>query len=128
MNKEKGNVGEKIAKFFLSKKGFKIISSNYFSRHGEIDIVAVDGGCLVFVEVKLRKSESIVSGREAVNLNKRKRLIKTALVYISELKKDIQTRFDVVEINGISTKDKKAVSVLHLKNAFSLDDVGLIAA
>ena len=119
-----GNFGEYLAGNYLEKKGFKIINKNYSSRYGEVDIVAEKNNSLVFVEVKLRKKNSKVSGGESVNSFKQRKIIKTALVYISNLKKDLNARFDVVEICGGVDNHK----ITHLENAFTLNDVYLGAA
>jgi len=54
-NWEKANEGEDLAAGFLLRKGFTIIERNYHFGHGELDMVARDGGMLVFVEVKNEK-------------------------------------------------------------------------
>ena len=54
--REIGAYGEKAAAKFLKKKGYKIKKMNFLSTHGEIDIIAENKNCLVFVEVKSRKN------------------------------------------------------------------------
>ena len=57
-NKIKGKYGEEIAVNYLIKNGCKIVEKNYrFSRYGEIDIIALDGSILCFIEVKTRTSD-----------------------------------------------------------------------
>jgi len=51
-SREKGNIGEDTASVFLTEKGYRILNRNYRVRIGEIDIIAFDGRCLVFIEVK----------------------------------------------------------------------------
>ena len=61
----KGLAGEVLAARFLREKGYTILSSNYHSRFGEIDIIANDGPYIVFVEVKARSEGSMILPREA---------------------------------------------------------------
>lgn len=128
MSKVIGKIGECVAQKYLKSKGFKILNSNYSSRYGEIDIVAAKDGCLVFVEVKFRKENSMVSGLEAVDKRKQRKITKTALVYLSEFSKDMDTRFDVIDITGKNSEKVSAGSIIHIKNAFCLEDSYLEAA
>ena len=58
MNKRKfGIIGEKIAQKYLKNNGYKIIENNYYTRNGEIDIIANKEKYIVFVEVKTRTNE-----------------------------------------------------------------------
>jgi len=76
-----GKSGEDIASDFLRKKNYKIIEQNFKKRYGEIDIVALDGETLVFVEVKTRKSTEFGSPLEAITPWKLSSVIKTAQYY-----------------------------------------------
>ncbi len=93
-----GEKGEGIAEEFLKEMGYKIIERNFRTLRGEIDIIADDGGTLVFIEVKSR--ESIAYGRpfEAVNYLKKRKIINAALLYLKKLKEIPPCRFDVVSI------------------------------
>jgi putative endonuclease len=93
-----GEKGEGLAAKFLRKKGYKIIEQNYQTRIGEIDIIAMDGETLVFVEVKTR--ESLYYGRpfEAVTGLKRRKISNVATLYLKRLKDVPPCRFDVVSI------------------------------
>ncbi len=78
----------------------KILARNYRSRSGEIDIVADDGGTLVFVEVKERSSESHGSAVEAVTPAKRRKVILAARAYAAAHRlSDSLVRFDVLAID-----------------------------
>jgi len=108
-----GGLGEKIASDFLKKSGYRVIEKNFRSRYGEIDIIALDGQDIVFVEVKLRNNLSFGSGREAVSPAKQLRIIKSAVDYIK--KKSLEgrnVRFDVIEVCG------RRDTVEHIKSAF----------
>jgi len=82
--KELGNTGEKLARDFLKKKGYKIRDTNFRCREGEIDIVAEKKGCLVFVEVRTKASSGFGSPEESVTFAKKEKLIASALTYLSE--------------------------------------------
>ena len=111
--REKGSVGENIAKYYLSNSGYRIIEQNYWTGAGEIDLIAVEKNSIVFIEVKLRKSIDYGYPSEAVDIKKQNRIKKAALIYISKLKiKGMDVRFDVVEI----FYDDKKYKII--KNAF----------
>ena len=93
-----GQKGERIAVRFLKKKGYKIIEQNYKTRIGEIDIIANDGGTLVFIEVKTRESIAYGQPFEAVNYFKKRKITNTAMLYLKKLKEIPSCRFDVVSI------------------------------
>lgn len=121
-----GDVGEKIACYFLEQKGYSILEKNYQKRIGEIDIIAKFNDRLHFVEVKTRtnfSSHKFGAPQEAVNYYKQKRLIKTALFYLLENKysDNINWQIDVIAI--IVNKDKKTAKINHIKNAVDYDSV-----
>ena len=128
MSKAIGKIGECMAQKYLKSKGFNILNNNYSSRYGEIDIVATKDECLVFVEVKFRKENSMVSGLESVDKRKQIKITKTALVYLSKFNKDVDTRFDVIEITDQNSEKVSAGSIIHIENAFCLEDYYLKAA
>ena len=113
-----GAWGEALAAQYLQKKRYKILATNYRSRFGEIDLIASNRRYLVFVEVKLRKSDQFASALEYVDSKKQSRIRTTAEIYLSEFSTDLQPRFDVIEIyapEGIETKYPK---IHHLEDAF----------
>ena len=77
-----GKLGENAVSEYLENAGYKILSRNYRIRGGEIDIIASYGEYIIFVEVKTRKPDSMVSGLDAVNQKKRNLIIKTATDYL----------------------------------------------
>jgi putative endonuclease len=99
-----GIKGEEIAVKFLKKIGYQIISRNYKTPIGEIDIIAKDGDTVVFVEVKTR--ESITYGRpfESVNRFKKKKINNVALLYLKKFRETPPARFDVVSICFVNGK------------------------
>ncbi|MCR5176467.1 MAG: YraN family protein [Anaerovibrio sp.] len=98
-NKILGDKGEKAAAAYLKNHGYIIRDTNYRTKTGEIDIIAARGDMLVFVEVKTRGSYAFGLPSEAVNLQKQKKIIKTAQAYIqAERLYNYVYRFDVLEV------------------------------
>jgi len=97
---EAGRQAEERAAQFLRERGYQIVCTNYHWRGGEIDLIARDGNCLVFVEVKARSSSSYGLPEEAVTLAKQHRLIRTARRYLAEHPSSLDLRFDVVALSG----------------------------
>jgi putative endonuclease len=117
LNKLLGREGEDTAARFLMKQGYRILERNYHTRSGEIDLVALHDGAVVFVEVKTRTSDVFGAPELAVNPRKQQRMVKAALAYIKQRKlHQVPCRFDVVAITA-STEQK----VEHIRNAFEMD-------
>lgn len=115
-NITRGKSGEELAKDYLISKGYRILTTNYRNRIGEIDIIAMDKDILVFVEVKTRTSISYGYAFEAVDFRKQRKIINTSLVYIKYKNyMDTQLRYDIIEV--YMTKDFR---INHLENAFCL--------
>ncbi|MGE4518296.1 MAG: YraN family protein [Desulfobacteraceae bacterium] len=94
-----GNKAEKFACRFLSSKGYKIISRNFRTRFGEIDIIASEKDVLCFVEVKFRKNSDFGRPEEFVDFRKQKKLLKAARIYIARNQiSDTDIRFDIVAV------------------------------
>lgn len=74
-------LGEDLAADFLSKKGYRIIDRNFRKGYGEIDIIAVKGKVLIFIEVKTRKSLLFGGAKEAIREVKIRKLTRTAQFY-----------------------------------------------
>ena len=82
---EVGLQGEKRVAAFLRQRGFNVIKRNYQCRYGEIDIIAENGEYILFVEVKTRAAYSIVSGAEAVDFGKMRRVRNAAIMFSKRL-------------------------------------------
>ncbi len=108
-----GKFGEDASVKYLESKGYLTIARNYHSRYGEVDIIAENEFYIVFVEVKCRKSDTLISGIDAVDKRKQGKIIKTAYVYLQNNKIEKQIRFDVIELR-IGYK----VYIKHIENAF----------
>ncbi|MGL5314209.1 MAG: YraN family protein [Peptostreptococcaceae bacterium] len=112
-NKEKGDIGENIAKNYLIEKGAHILELKYKIRTGEIDIIARLDNELVFIEVKSRSNLKFGYPSEAVNNRKIKKIVDTSKYYI--LRNNLYNtpiRFDVIEIYLNENK------INHIVNAF----------
>ncbi|MCF8039336.1 MAG: YraN family protein [Desulfohalobiaceae bacterium] len=78
-----GRAGEQLARTYLQTKGFEIVSTNWRSRKGELDIVCTAKELILFVEVKARSGTRQGLPGEALNEKKQKSLIKAASSYLS---------------------------------------------
>ena len=81
-----GTEKETLAAEYLREKGYFIIEKNYRVRQGEIDLIARDGACIVFVEVKYRADGRSGDALEAVTGAKIRQISKMALFYLNQKK------------------------------------------
>ena len=114
-----GKAGEDFAARHLKKLGWRILERNWRHGHLELDIIGAHKGVIIFVEVKTRKKESLYRGAEAVDKNKRIKIIKTAMMFLSENNIDLQPRFDVVEVTTFKNKESQ---IIHFENAFDIGE------
>lgn len=117
-NNDTGAWGERLAAAYLRRRFYRILDTGYRSRFGEIDIIARRGKYLIFVEVKLRRSDRFAAAKEYVDSSKQSRLIKTASIYLSENPTHLQPRFDVIEIYAPDGMDTRKPIIHHLEDAF----------
>ena len=112
-----GNKGERAAARYLRTQGFQILSRQYTSRWGELDLIALEGDSIVFVEVKTRRSNAAGHPVEAVTRDKQRRMTQQALAWLKRRKLlDRRARFDVVAI--VWPSDAKQPEITHYRNAF----------
>lgn len=100
MSLTKGKIGEQKAKSFLEEKGYTIIEQNWRFKRAEIDLIAIEGSEIIFVEVKLRKNNDFGYPEEFVGRQKIKHLWRGLEGYLStypEYQK-LEPRIDVVAI------------------------------
>lgn len=103
MNKRSiGTKYETLACSYLEEQGYEILERNFRCRIGEIDIIAWDGGYLVFIEVKYREKEGCGQAVYAVSSKKQQVISKVAAFYLlkKRLSESTPCRFDVVAIDG----------------------------
>ena len=117
-NQQFGALGEKFAAEYLKKQHYKILKKNYKNKLGEIDIIARDGGEIVFVEVKTRSASPYLSGQYSVDKRKQFHIMRTASYYLEAARCTLQPRFDVIEVE-IDRASRRLKGVEHYKNAFS---------
>lgn len=116
-----GDLGERAAAKMLEDKGFTVVTCNFHTRYGEIDIIASDEKYIVFAEVKTRNIDSAAGGAEYVDARKQKKIILSAMLWIEQNNCDLQPRFDVVEVEY----DRRSASIIntgHIENAFDAHD------
>lgn len=118
LNNLNGAWGEALAAQYLRKKKYTVVAAGYRSRFGEIDLIAEYKQYLVFVEVKLRKSDAFAAAREYVDRRKQDKLRVTASMYLSRYPTKLQPRFDVVEIYCPEGRDTKKPEITHIEGAF----------
>ena len=116
--REFGKRGEEVAARRLSSLGYRILERNFRTPAGEVDIIAMDGGVMVFVEVKSRRDMSFGPPELAVNRRKIMQVQKAALTYLARTKKgNIPCRFDVVAVSMLPGEETR---VDVIKDAFEM--------
>jgi putative endonuclease len=98
--RESGRHAEDVAAAFLQQSGLKVIERNYQCRFGEIDLIARDGNMLVFVEVRMRKSNAFGGAAASITRAKREKLLLTARHYLLGMRQVPACRFDAILIAG----------------------------
>ncbi len=111
-----GALGEQIAGRYLRDNGYRILSANYKTNAGEIDIVAKKDDILSVVEVKTRKEGGMLPPQAAVDLQKQENIKATAAFYVSRYKLNIPVRYDIIEV--LLDENSKCTSVNHIVDAF----------
>ena len=111
-----GKVGEAMAAEELVRQGYRIVDRNYRCRLGELDIIAMDGDSLVFVEVRRRSKDRYGTALQTVNRGKQQQIARVANYYL-ETKKPVfrECRFDVVGVTG--------EALVVVKDAFRLGEL-----
>ena len=114
---ELGRRGEGLAEAFLRRSAYTIVARNYRCRLGEIDLVALDGPVLVFVEVRSRNGPAFGTPLESVDARKQIRLARVARQFLAERRwHDRDARFDVIGVRF----DEDPPRVEHVQAAFEL--------
>jgi putative endonuclease len=109
---DKGRTGEAAAARYLEEKGLKILERNFRGPPGEVDLIALEGETLVFIEVKTWSTLGLDALEQGLNAKKQRRIIETAKYFLSSHReyRYMAIRFDVVFVapRGIT----------HLASAF----------
>ena len=110
-----GRRGERAAEKYLRRFGYRIVKRNFRAAGAEIDLVAMDGDVLVFVEVKTRRGLDAGAPEEAVDERKQKQIRRAAEIFATRYREDeIEMRFDIVAIDASG----KRLEIDLLRNAF----------
>lgn len=118
--KDIGRLGEELAVKFLRKKGYRIIERNFTCKRGEIDIIASEGECLVFVEVKTRTDTIYGEPFDKVDKRKQRHLRQLADIYLQRHHLPIpetSIRFDIISI-VLNMENRQPKNIEHLTGVF----------
>lgn len=107
-----GKYGEAIAENYLKSKGYKIITKNYHTRYGEIDIIATLPQHIEFVEVKTRFTSSMTAPEESVDRRKIMKIVKSAQIFIQNNPQTKSWRISLVGI--LLNSDKSVKEIIHI--------------
>ena len=99
---EVGRHYEERALAHLKSRGLALIARNFRTRFGELDLVMLDGDCLVFVEVRYRRRSRYLDAAASVDRHKQRRLALAAAVFVRSRRRwsSALMRFDVVAFDG----------------------------
>jgi putative endonuclease len=112
-----GTRSERAAARFLKGRGYRILARNYLCPQGELDLVARDGGCIVFVEVRSTGTEDVTRPAISVDNAKQQRLTGAALHFLQRHRLLGQAgRFDVLALSW--PPDRRTPVIAHYRNAF----------
>jgi putative endonuclease len=112
-----GNRSERAAVRFLRRLGCRILATNYVCPHGELDIIAEQGGCVVFVEVRSTGGDDAERPALSVAAAKQRRLTRLALHYLRQRRLlDHPARFDVIAV--MWPADRAEPRIDHYPQAF----------
>ena len=113
-----GAWGEMVAAQYLREKKYTVLGAGYRCKFGEIDLIVSNKKYIVFVEVKLRKSDKFARAAEFVNYQKQNRLRTTAALYLEQNPIKLQPRFDVIEVYAPDGYETHNPVINHLEGAF----------
>lgn len=117
LNRLLGDKGERAAAKYLKKQGYRILARQYRNQFGEIDLIALDAGRIVFVEVKTRESTEAGQPHEAVNQAKQQKLTTIALAWLKKHGRlEAPARFDIVSV--VWPEGQAEPTIEHFQNAF----------
>jgi putative endonuclease len=109
-----GTWGEVVAADYLRKKGYTILEQDWKSGHRDIDLIAIDGNTVVFIEVKTRRNRVFGEPEDAVNYMKLRNLRTAINHYIKYKRLNNDIRFDVVSVIG--TPETGAPEIKHFED------------
>jgi len=107
-----GARAEELCAELLQAAGLRVLARNWRCRHGEIDLVAEEGGTLVFAEVRYRRDQRFGGAAESVTAAKQSRLVAAARLYLMR-RPDADCRFDVLLLDSL-----ESARIQWIRNAF----------
>ena len=115
--------GERYAARWLRRQGYTLIAGGSRSKYGEIDLIAVLGETIVFIEVKTRRSHAMGHPAEAVDSVKQRHIVRSAVAFLKQHHLlECRARFDVIALTW--PHDARHPTVEHIPNAFEPEDRG----
>jgi putative endonuclease len=112
-----GSRSERAAARFLRRLGYRLLARNYTCAHGELDLIALEGRCIVFVEVRSTESNDTERPATSVDEAKQRRLTRLALFYLQQHRLlDCAARFDVLAISW--PPGQREPRIVHHRQAF----------
>jgi len=113
-----GEQGESLAAQALEREGYAVLARRYRTRLGEIDIIARDGTCLVFVEVKARQHHRCGRPDEQITVRKQRKIVAIARVFLARTEVRAEScRFDVVTVSMNDGQPRVQI----IRNAFDAE-------
>lgn len=107
-------LGEKAAEDFLSAAGYQILERNWYHRHKELDLIAIDGNELVIVEVKTRQAPALDNPSMSIDRKKQRNLVFAANAYARWNRISLEIRFDIIWVVLHGERSE----IQHISNAF----------
>ncbi|MCL1866807.1 MAG: YraN family protein [Oscillospiraceae bacterium] len=119
--KIRGDFGEAAVCTYFEKRGYAVVKRNYRKRVGEVDIIATLGESVVFVEVKTRKFGSLTDGIDSVTRTKRRRIVKTAKLFLDENPQYnvMDVRFDAAQVVVTTDEIPQLIELDYYEDAFN---------
>ncbi len=114
-----GQEAESLAQRYLAGNGLELVTRNYRTRLGEIDLIMKDNETIVFIEVRYRKTTTYGSSAESIDRRKQAKLVSCAQHYLQKQKMSFSmaSRFDVIAIS----KETGQPRIEWIKNAFQVE-------
>lgn len=113
---EVGRLGEQIAADYLRARGYQVVEANWRGRGGELDLVAINNGTVVLVEVRSRSTTTGSTAVESVGRDKQRRLLRAAEEYLARYAPNAPARIDVITVY---LAPGRAPAVAHIAGAVS---------
>jgi putative endonuclease len=116
-SRQVGGYGQNLAKDFLQQRGYEVLTENYYTRSGEIDLICQKNSQIIFIEVKTRSSNNYGIPEEAISKIKKEKLRKTALYYLQE-QTIVNENWRIDSVAVEISKINKIAQIRHHKNIY----------